>query len=146
MGERGRHKCLTPLPTWSPTPTAPLLPSTLTLPPPPPTTTPPRPPMATTPSLVPPTCTLLVPLCMDARSARLSSPSTWSPATHTPLTSVSSVMSPLWLLPSLLIPTVPLCLLSPLMLSRPVPPTSLPLLRPEGRSVRHRCPSTWSPV
>merc|ERR1712212_419529 len=102
---------------------------------------------ATTPSLVPPTCTPLVPLCTDVRSARLRSPSPWSPATHTPLTSVvSSATSPPLLPPSLLTPTVPLCLQSPLTLLRLVPLTSPLLPRPEGRSVKLRCLSTSSPA
>merc|ERR1719430_1931240 len=118
---------------------APSPPSTLTWPLPPPTTTLPRPPVATTPPLVP--------LCTDVRSARLRSPSPWSPATHTPPTSVvSSATSPPLLPPSLLTPTVPLCLPSPLTLLRLVPLTSLLLPRLAGRSVKRRCPSTSSPA
>merc|ERR1719244_1847259 len=67
---RGRRRCLTPLPTWSPTPTVLLPPSTPMLLLPPPTTTPLRPPMATTPSLAPPTSTLLPLWCTAARSVR----------------------------------------------------------------------------
>merc|ERR1719430_3063878 len=118
---------------------APSPPSTLTWPLPPPTTTLPRPPVATTPPLVP--------LCTDVRSARLRSPSPWSPATHTPPTSVvSSATSPPLLPPSLLTPTVPLCLPSPLTLLRLVLLTSPLLPRLAGRSVRRRCPSTSSPA
>merc|ERR1712233_233065 len=144
---RGRHRCLTPPPTWSPTPTVPSPPLTPMLLPPLPTTTLPRPLMAIIPSLVLPMCTPLVPLCTDARSARLRSPSPWSPATLTPPTSVVSLVTlPPLSPPSLLTPMVLSCLLSPLMLLRPVRLTSPLLLRQEGRNVRLRCPSSLSPV
>merc|ERR1711963_1198042 len=89
--------------------------------------------------LVLPMCTPLLLLCTDVRSARLRSPSTWSPVMHTPPTSmVSLVTLPPWSPPSLLTPTVLSCLLSPLMLLRHVRLTSPLLLRQEERSVKLR--------
>merc|ERR1719206_408841 len=140
---RGRRRCLTPLPTWSPTPTVLLPPSTPMLLLPPPTTTPPRPPMATTPSLAPQTSTLLPLWCTVARSVRPRCLSTWSPVTPPLPISTPSLdtmwPSPLSPPPSPPTPTAPSCLPSPLTLSRPVKLTLLPSPRLAGRSARLRC-------